>query len=107
MGIRLALEIVNRYESNLINTVEQALELLRRIGSNNVFLHLDTFHMHIEEADMGRALDVALPHLAYFELDQNHRGHPDQGAIDFEPLLTRLFKAGYDASSGSKRSRAT
>jgi D-psicose/D-tagatose/L-ribulose 3-epimerase len=96
MGIRLALEIVNRYESNLINTVEQALELLRQIGSDNVFLHLDTFHMHIEEADMGRALDAALPHLAYFELDQNDRGHPDQGGIDFEPLLARLFEAGYD-----------
>jgi D-psicose/D-tagatose/L-ribulose 3-epimerase len=95
MGIRLALEIVNRYESNLINTVEQALELLRRIDSDNVFLHLDTFHMHIEEADMARAVDAALPHLAYFELDQNHRGHPDQGAIDFEPLLRRLFAAGY------------
>jgi D-psicose/D-tagatose/L-ribulose 3-epimerase len=45
---------------------------------------------------MGRALDAALPHLAYFELDQNDRGHPDQGGIDFEPLLARLFEAGYD-----------
>lgn len=96
MGIRLALEIVNRYESNLINTVDQALELLRRIGSDNVFLHLDTFHMHIEEADTGRALDAALPHLAYFELDQNDRGRPDRGGIVFEPLLARLFEAGYD-----------
>ena len=45
---------------------------------------------------MERAPDAAPPHLAYFELDQNHRGHPDRGAIDFGPLLTRLFDAGYD-----------
>ena len=95
MGIRLALEIVNRYESNLVNTVAQGIELLRRIGSDNVFLHLDTFHMHIEEADMLGALEAALPHLAYFELDQNDRGRPDRGAIDFGPLLARLFEAGY------------
>jgi D-psicose/D-tagatose/L-ribulose 3-epimerase len=59
-----------------------------------------TFHVHIEEADMGRALDAALPHLAHFELDQNHRGHPAQGAIDFEPLLARLFEAAYDGIVG-------
>jgi D-psicose/D-tagatose/L-ribulose 3-epimerase len=95
MGIRLALEIVNRYESNLINTVAQGIEMLCCIGSDNVFLHLDTFHMHIEEADMLQALEAALPRLAYFELDQNDRGRPDRGAIDFGPLLARLFEAGY------------
>ncbi|MEJ8850076.1 sugar phosphate isomerase/epimerase family protein [Variovorax rhizosphaerae] len=96
MGIRLAIEIVNRYESNLINTVDQALNFLRSVGSDNVFLHLDTFHMNIEEADMRRALEAALPVLAYFELDQNNRGRPDQGAIDFDPLLSLLFASGYD-----------
>jgi len=95
LEIRLALEIVNRYESNLINTVAQALELLRMIGSPNIGLHLDTFHMNIEEADPLGAIEQALPHLAYFELDQNHRGLPDRGAIDFTPMLTALFHANY------------
>lgn len=94
-GIRLALEIVNRYETNLINTVDQGLEMLRLIGAPNVHLHLDTFHMAIEESDSLAALKKALPHLAYFELDQNHRGRLDRGAIDFAPMLALLRAADY------------
>ena len=95
-GLRLALEIVNRYENNLINTVDQALAMLRLIDKKNVHLHLDTFHMNIEEADPLAALEKALPHLAYFELDQNDRGPVDRGVIDFVPYLQRLKAAGYD-----------
>ncbi|SBW11686.1 conserved hypothetical protein [uncultured Alphaproteobacteria bacterium] len=94
-GIRLALEIVNRYETNLINTVDQGLEMLRLIGAPNVHLHLDTFHMAIEEDDPVAALRKALPHLAYFELDQNHRGRLDRGTLDFAPMLKLLREAGY------------
>ena len=75
--------------------IRLALELLRMIGSPNIGLHLDTFHMNIEEADPLGAIEQALPHLAYFELDQNHRGLPDRGAIDFTPMLTALFHANY------------
>jgi D-psicose/D-tagatose/L-ribulose 3-epimerase len=95
-GLRLALEIVNRYENNLINTVDQAVAMLRLIGKKNVHLHLDTFHMNIEEADPLAALEKALPYLAYFELDQNDRGPVDRGVIDFVPYLERLKAAGYD-----------
>jgi D-psicose/D-tagatose/L-ribulose 3-epimerase len=95
MGIRLALEIVNRYESNLINTVEQAISFLKYMNSDNIFLHLDTFHMNIEEENMLTALEYALPYLVYLELDQNHRGRPDRGAIDFLPLLHKVFSVGY------------
>ena len=100
MGIRLALEIVNRYESNLINTVAQALELVRLSGSDNIYVHLDTFHMNIEEDDLLGAIQTALPHLVYFELDQNHRGRPDRGAIDLETLLVKLLGAGYSGIIG-------
>ena len=100
MGIRLALEIVNRYESNLINTVAQALELVRMSGSDNIYLHLDTFHMNIEEDDLLGAIKTALPHLVYFELDQNHRGRPDRGAIDLEAMLLKLLAAGYSGIIG-------
>ena len=96
MGIRLAIEIVNRYESNLINTVAQAVAFLKMTGSDNLYLHLDTFHMNIEEADLMAALEMALPHLVYFELDQNNRGLPDQGAMDFSPMLNRLRAGGYN-----------
>jgi D-psicose/D-tagatose/L-ribulose 3-epimerase len=100
LGVRLTLEIVNRYESNLINTVAQGLALRRMIGADNVYLHLDTFHMNIEEADPLAAIDAALPHLGYFELDQNHRGLPDRGTLDFAPMLDRLRRAGYRGPIG-------
>jgi D-psicose/D-tagatose/L-ribulose 3-epimerase len=70
------------------------------IGSDNVRLHLDTFHMNIEETDPLAGIEQALPHLAYFELDQNHRGRPDRGAIDFTPLLAALFRANYPGLIG-------
>jgi D-psicose/D-tagatose/L-ribulose 3-epimerase len=94
-GMRLAIEIVNRYETNLINTVDQGLAMLRLVGAKNLHLHLDTFHMNIEEADPLAALERALPHVAYFELDQSDRGPLDRGAIDFAPLLACLKRGGY------------
>jgi len=100
MGIRLALEIVNRYETNLINTVAQGLEFLAAVGCDNVWLHLDTFHMNVEESDLGAALAAALPRLAYFELDQNHRGALAPGLIDFAPLLAALAKSKFGGIVG-------
>jgi D-psicose/D-tagatose/L-ribulose 3-epimerase len=100
MGLRLAMELLNRYETNMLNTVDQGLAFLRMAGSDNLYLHLDTFHMNIEEVDMMQALKKALPHLAYFELDQNDRGPLDRGQIDFQPLLAFLKNAGYDKLIG-------
>ena len=102
MGVRLAIEIVNRYESNLINTVADAVTFLNRVGSDNLKLHLDTFHMNIEEPDFYAALDAALPHLVYFELDQNHRGLPDEGTLDFAAMWPGWRRPTIRTSSGSK-----
>ncbi|TIP83772.1 MAG: sugar phosphate isomerase/epimerase, partial [Mesorhizobium sp.] len=52
-GVKLNLEIVNRFESNLLNTAAQGLAFIEDTGSDNIFLHLDTFHMNIEEADIA------------------------------------------------------
>ena len=100
MGLRVAMELLNRYETNMLNTVDQGLAFLRIAGSDNLYLHLDTFHMNIEEVDMMQALKKALPHLAYFELDQNDRGPLDRGQIDFQPLLAFLKNADYDKLIG-------
>jgi D-psicose/D-tagatose/L-ribulose 3-epimerase len=100
MGIRIALEIVNRYESHLLNTVSQALDFLALADCDNVLLHLDTFHMNVEEADMAAAIRDALPRLAYFELDQNHRGPMSPGLIDMASLLAQLRRAGFSGIVG-------
>lgn len=99
-GLRLAIEIVNRYESNLINTVAEGLRFLDVVKCDNVYLHLDTFHMNIEEVSLIDAIRRALPRLAYFELDQNHRGSPTGGLIDFKPLLAELARLDYTGIVG-------
>jgi D-psicose/D-tagatose/L-ribulose 3-epimerase len=99
-GMVLTLEVVNRYESNLVNTAADAVRLLKMIGVDNVKIHLDTFHMNIEEDSMMGALETALPYLGYFEVDQNHRGLLSRGTIDFSSPLQRLKAAGYDQLVG-------
>ena len=81
-GIRLCAELVNRYETALLNTVDQALSYLALVDHPNLRLHLDTYHMAIEEARPAEALARALPHLGYYELDQSHRGRLDEGSLD-------------------------
>jgi D-psicose/D-tagatose/L-ribulose 3-epimerase len=98
--ISLTLEVVNRYESNLLNTAAQAVELVKATGAANIGVHLDTFHMNIEEDSMLDALEIALPHLGYFEIDQNHRGLLSRGTIDFGPLLDHLKARGYEGLVG-------
>ena len=64
--ITLGLEVVNRYESNVLNTAGQAVEMCRRIGAPNVKVHLDVYHMNIEESDIGQAIVETGEHLGYF-----------------------------------------
>jgi len=99
-GVRLAIEIVNRYETNLINTVAEGLRFLEVVQCDNVYLHLDTFHMNLEEVSLVDAVRQALPRLAYFELDQNNRGSLSAGLIDFAPLLAELARLGYSGIIG-------
>jgi D-psicose/D-tagatose/L-ribulose 3-epimerase len=99
-GMILTFEVVNRYESNLVNTAADAVRLLKMIGLDNVKVHLDTFHMNIEEDSMMGALETALPYLGYFEIDQNHRGLLSRGTIDFSSPLQRLKAVGYDQLVG-------
>nr|WP_275897807.1 sugar phosphate isomerase/epimerase family protein [Pseudotabrizicola algicola] len=99
-GIRLCIELVNRYETALLNTVESGLTYLADAGHANLHLHLDTFHMSIEEADVPSAVLRALPRLGYFELDQSHRGRLDQGSLDLAAMSAPLVAAGYDGLVG-------
>lgn len=100
MGVRLALEVVNRYETNMLNTADQGLAFLDLVQCDNVYLHLDTFHMNIEERDMITPLRRAMKRLVYFELDQNNRGSLETGSIDFKPLLAELSQSGYTGIVG-------
>ncbi|MFI7672104.1 sugar phosphate isomerase/epimerase family protein [Actinophytocola sp. NPDC049390] len=99
-GVRLVLEIVNRYETNLLNTAAAAVSFVEEAGSDNLFLHLDTYHMNIEEPDLDAAVRLALPHLAYLELGQNDRGDLTRGHVPVRAVLAAALAAGYRGTIG-------
>lgn len=94
-GVTLNLEIVNRFESNLLNTAAQGLAYISDTGASNVFLHLDTFHMNIEEADLGLALRNAADKVGYVHIGESHRGFLGTGSIDFAAVFDALVAIGY------------
>ncbi|MEI9400762.1 sugar phosphate isomerase/epimerase [Mesorhizobium argentiipisi] len=95
-GVTLNLEIVNRFESNLLNTAAQGLAFIEDTGSDNIFLHLDTFHMNIEEADVGLAIRHAAKKIGYVHIGESHRGFLGTGSIDFAAIFDALTAIGYD-----------
>jgi D-psicose/D-tagatose/L-ribulose 3-epimerase len=95
-GVTINLEIVNRFETNLLNTAAQGLAYIRDSGSDNIFLHLDTFHMNIEEADPQLAIRMAGKHLGYFHVGESNRGFLGSGTINFPPIFDALVENGYD-----------
>ncbi|MFV0359495.1 sugar phosphate isomerase/epimerase family protein [Tropicimonas sp.] len=94
-GVALCLELVNRYETNLINTVQQGLAYIEESGSDNIFLHLDTFHMNIEEADPVQAIRLAGDRIGYFHVGESNRGYLGSGTVDFEATFDALLEIGY------------
>lgn len=94
--ITIGLEVVNRYESNVLNTAAQAAAFAERVGLPNVKLHLDTYHMNIEEADLEAALIDSGQRLGYFHIGESGRGYLGAGNIDFDRVFRGLAKAGYE-----------
>ena len=96
LGIRLSLEVVNRYESNLINTGRQALEFLKEVDRPDVSVHLDTYHMNIEESDLFQpVLDVG-DRLGYLHIGESHRGYLGTGSVDFGSVFRAIDRIHYD-----------
>ena len=95
VGVNLHLEVVNRYESNLLNTGAQAVEMIGRIGAPNLRVHLDTYHMNIEEGFVGKAIEDCGGHLGYFHIGESHRGYLGTGTIDFDAVFRALARIDY------------
>ena len=95
LGIRLGIEPVNRYESYMVNTLDQGADLIRQSGGRNLFLHMDTFHMNIEEGDIPGAIHRNAALLGYAHLADNHRGLLGSGTFDLKAFFRALASAGY------------
>jgi D-psicose/D-tagatose/L-ribulose 3-epimerase len=95
-GVKLAIEPLNRYETSLINTVDQGLELLDALDHPSAGLLLDTFHMNIEEKDPAAAARAAAGHIAHVHACGTDRGSPGADGFDWPAFLSALDDAGYD-----------
>jgi D-psicose/D-tagatose/L-ribulose 3-epimerase len=94
-GITLAIEPFNRYETYLYNTVEDGLRLLDAIGEENVGLHLDTYHMNIEEHGFYEPVVAAGDRLLYVHASESDRGMPGAGNVHWDDLFQGLAEIRY------------
>jgi D-psicose/D-tagatose/L-ribulose 3-epimerase len=94
-GIPIGLELVNRYESNLLNTAAQAMAYIAEVDHDNVFVHLDSYHMNIEEPGMFEPVLTCGNRLGYVHIGESHRGYLGGGNVDFSGLFRGLEHIGY------------
>jgi D-psicose/D-tagatose/L-ribulose 3-epimerase len=99
LGVTLGLEICNRYETNVMNTAAQCLAFIDDVqaasGAGNVVVHLDTYHMNIEEQDFVRPVQLCGDRLGYVHVGENDRGYLGSGHIDFRGFFHALADIGY------------
>ena len=96
MGIKIGLEVVNRYETNIINTGHEALRFLDDVDHPNAAVHLDTYHMNIEESGLYAPVIECGPRLGYVHIGESHRGYLGSGTVDFDSFFRGLAHVGYD-----------
>lgn len=94
-GITIGLELCNRYETNLLNTAAQALAMIDVIDRPNVKVHLDTYHMSIEETDVVSPVLACGDRLGYVHIGESHRGYLGTGNVDFTQFFRTLAHIGY------------
>lgn len=95
-GIKVCMEPLNRFETDFINTCEQALNMVADVGSPALVLHLDTFHMNIEQKNQAAAIRKAGKLLGHFHACGCDRGTPGGDHIDWKGIAAALKEIGYD-----------
>ncbi len=94
-GIKLALEPLNRFETDMINTVSQGLDFIKDVDRDNIGLHLDTFHMHLEEKSSPDAIRMAGSKIYHFHACENDRGVPGMGQVHWQGISAALKSVHY------------
>jgi len=95
VGVRFALEPLNRYETDLIHTVADGLALIERVGAENFGMLLDTFHMNIEEPVIEDSIRACGGRIFHFHVADSNRWYPGAGHLDFDSILGALLSTGY------------
>ena len=94
-GIKLAMEPLNRFETDMINVVSQGLKFIEETGMDNVGFHLDTFHMHLEEKNSADAIRKAGKKVFHFHAFENDRGIPGTGQVHWDEIVKALKDINY------------
>jgi D-psicose/D-tagatose/L-ribulose 3-epimerase len=95
LGLAFGIEPVNRYENHLINTAAQAKWMIEKVGADNIFIHLDTYHMNIEEKGAGNGIIDAGGLLRYIHMSESDRGTPGEGTCDWDEIHATLAAIGF------------
>jgi len=94
--VTLGVEAINRFETDMVNTANEACELVERIGSDHIGVLLDAFHMNIEEKNIRDAIKNTGSRLAHFHCVENDRGVPGSGHTPWEEIFSGLRAVKYD-----------
>jgi D-psicose/D-tagatose/L-ribulose 3-epimerase len=95
-GVVIALEPINRFEIDMINTAEQGYAMCEQVDSPGVKLMLDTFHMNIEDKNIGESIRSSRKHLVHVHTCSNNRGVPGEGHIPWNEVKSALNEIDYD-----------
>ena len=99
-GVQLPLEAINRYETNFLTTAEETDRFIRGIDSRAVGLHLDTFHMNIEEVSIEETIKRHAGRLIHIHFADSNRWVPGMGHLNFKSILSTLRETGYPGYLG-------
>ena len=95
-GVILAVEPLNRFETDCINTLDQTVELIDRVGSPALKIHIDTFHMNIEEVDSAEAIRQVTDRIGHVHASASHRGLLGQDQVDWDGVFSALTEIEYE-----------
>ena len=95
-GVILAMEPLNRFETDCVNTLQQAVDLIGRVGSPALKIHMDTFHMNIEEEDSAAAIIKYAPYIGHVHASASHRGLLGKDQVNWDGVQSALQTIGYD-----------
>jgi D-psicose/D-tagatose/L-ribulose 3-epimerase len=97
-GVNIGIEPINRYETYVCNTAENVLDLILKTGKSNLFLHLDTFHMNIEENNFYDPIILAGNKLKHVHVTESHRGMLGEGNINWDEFFNALKKINFEGN---------
>ncbi|WP_267403166.1 MULTISPECIES: sugar phosphate isomerase/epimerase family protein [unclassified Chryseobacterium] len=97
-GVNIAIEPINRYESYVCNTAQNVLDLISKTGKDNLFVHLDTFHMNIEENNFYDPIIAAGKKLKHIHITESHRGMLGEGTVNWNELFKALKEIDFEGN---------